>query len=116
MKRRLLDGTRVYLSGPMDFVASRANEAKFGWRNRVGEFLARLGVTVFDPWNKPQVPEHYSHIRIDAKRQGPSMPWTCSVAECCLRRATATAATRRTPRSTRSSTCPKASRHSHATV
>jgi hypothetical protein len=49
MKRRLLDGTRVYLSGPMDFVASRANEAKFGWRKRVGEFLARLGVTVFDP-------------------------------------------------------------------
>ncbi len=54
-KRRLLDGTRVYLSGPMDFVASRANEAKFGWRNRIGEFLARMGVTVFDPWNKPQV-------------------------------------------------------------
>ncbi|HEX9366506.1 MAG TPA: hypothetical protein VF921_07755 [Vicinamibacterales bacterium] len=54
-RRRLLDGTRVYLSGPMDFVASRANEAKFGWRTRVGEFLARMGVTVFDPWNKPQV-------------------------------------------------------------
>lgn len=53
--RRLLAGSRVYLSGPMDFVASRADEAKFGWRNRVGEFLARMGVTVFDPWNKPQV-------------------------------------------------------------
>ena len=25
----------MYLSGPMDFVASRADEAKFGWRNRV---------------------------------------------------------------------------------
>lgn len=54
-KRRLLEGSRVYLSGPMDFVASRADEAKYGWRNRVGQFLARMGVTVFDPWNKPQV-------------------------------------------------------------
>ena len=54
-KRRLLAGTRVYLSGPMDFVASRADEAKYGWRNRVGQFLGAMGVTVFDPWNKPQV-------------------------------------------------------------
>ena len=54
-KRKLLKGTRVYLSGPMDFVASRADEAKYGWRNRVGQFLGAMGVTVFDPWNKPQV-------------------------------------------------------------
>lgn len=54
-KAKLLQGTRVYLSGPMDFVASRANEKKYGWRNRVGEFLRELGVTVFDPWNKPDV-------------------------------------------------------------
>jgi hypothetical protein len=39
----------------MDFVASRATEAKSGWRNRVGEFLKAMGVTVFDPWNKPEV-------------------------------------------------------------
>ena len=51
----LLQGTRVYLSGPMDFVASRANEAKYGWRNRVGQMLRDMGVTVFDPWNKPDV-------------------------------------------------------------
>jgi hypothetical protein len=51
----ILKGSRAYLSGPMDFVASRANEKKFGWRNRVGEFLQKLGVTVFDPWSKPQV-------------------------------------------------------------
>jgi hypothetical protein len=51
---KLLKDSRVYLSGPMDFVASRANEAKFGWRNRVGEFLQELGVTVFDPWKKPE--------------------------------------------------------------
>jgi hypothetical protein len=29
----------------MDFVASRADEQKHGWRNRVGDFLARLRVT-----------------------------------------------------------------------
>jgi hypothetical protein len=52
---QLLKGTRAYLSGPMDFVASRATEAKSGWRNRVGEFLKAMGVTVFDPWNKPEV-------------------------------------------------------------
>ncbi len=51
----LLRGARVYLSGPMDFVASRAEEKEKGWRNRVGEFLRELGVTVFDPWFKPEV-------------------------------------------------------------
>src|SRR5262249_15765350 len=51
----LLSGARVYLSGPMDFVASRAVEKKTGWRNRVGQFLRRSGVTVFDPWEKPDV-------------------------------------------------------------
>ena len=34
-----LQGARVYLSGPMDFVASRATEKKFGWRNRVGDVI-----------------------------------------------------------------------------
>ncbi len=52
---KLLAGSRVYLSGPMDFVASRAYEKKYGWRNRVGEFLAAMGVTVFDPWIKPTI-------------------------------------------------------------
>jgi hypothetical protein len=51
----ILDRARVYLSGPMDFVASREYEQKYGWRTRVGEFLLRKGTTVFDPWNKPQV-------------------------------------------------------------
>jgi len=55
MSKKLLRGTRVYLSGPMDFVASRAAEARYGWRTRVGTFLRRMGVVVFDPWNKPQV-------------------------------------------------------------
>lgn len=51
----LLRDARVYLSGPMDFVASRAVEKETGWRNRVGQFLKSFGVTVFDPWDKPQV-------------------------------------------------------------
>lgn len=51
----LLSSARVYLSGPMDFVASRAAEKANGWRNRVGQFLRHFGVTVFDPWEKPAV-------------------------------------------------------------
>jgi len=54
-KPNLLRNTRVYLSGPMDFVASREAEKKFGWRNRVSEFLQEFGVTVFDPWFKPEI-------------------------------------------------------------
>ncbi len=51
----LLRDARVYLSGPMDFVASREVEKATGWRNRVGQFLRELGVTVFDPWEKPEI-------------------------------------------------------------
>ena len=51
----LLNGSRVYLSGPMDFVASREVEAKTGWRVRIGQLLRDFGVVVFDPWNKPEV-------------------------------------------------------------
>ncbi len=54
-KHNLLDGARVYLSGPMDFVASRANEKKYGWRVRVSQFLRKCGATVFDPWYKPLI-------------------------------------------------------------
>lgn len=50
-----LRGARVYLSGPMDFVASRADEKRFGWRNRVGEFIRSFEGIVFDPWFKPAV-------------------------------------------------------------
>ncbi len=62
-----LRGARVYLSGPMDFVASRADEKKFGWRNRVGDFLRALEATVFDPWSKPLVRglEEYGHEDIN---------------------------------------------------
>lgn len=51
----------------MDFVASRAAEKKFGWRNRVGEFLEAMGVTVFDPWFKPDVRGLYEYGREDVK-------------------------------------------------
>ena len=63
----LLQGARVYLSGPMDFVASRAAEKKSGWRNRIGEFLEAVGVTVFDPWFKPDVRGLHEYGREDVK-------------------------------------------------
>jgi hypothetical protein len=54
-KKGLLNGARVYLSGPMDFVASRTVEKAAGWRNRIGAVLRGLGFTVFDPWQKPEL-------------------------------------------------------------
>jgi len=71
-----LRGARVYLSGPMDFVASRAAEKKFGWRNRVGDFLRRLGVTVLDPWNKPEVRGLHEYGREDEKTTAVRDLWT----------------------------------------
>ncbi len=54
-KKNILSGATVYLSGPMDFVASRQEEKELGWRNRVSQFLRRYNVTVYDPWYKPPV-------------------------------------------------------------
>ncbi len=54
-KPKLLSDSRVYLSGPMDFVASREEERAHGWRARVGQVLCAMGVVVFDPWFKPDV-------------------------------------------------------------
>ncbi len=54
-EQNFLRGARVYLSGPMDFVGSREDEKKLGWRNRVGDFLRAQGAIVFDPWFKPGV-------------------------------------------------------------
>jgi len=62
-----LRGARVYLSGPMDFVASRAAEKQSGWRNRVSQFLQGMGVTVFDPWFKPDVRGLHEYGREDLK-------------------------------------------------
>lgn len=51
----LLRSARVYLSGPMDFVADREEERRTGWRTRISIALQKLGVTVFDPWIKPGI-------------------------------------------------------------
>ncbi len=51
----ILDSATVYLSGPMDFVANRAEEKAKGWRTRISQFLQSYGTTVYDPWNKPEV-------------------------------------------------------------
>jgi len=71
-----LQGTRVYLSGPMDFVASRAEEKQSGWRNRVGRFLNAYGVTVFDPWSKPRVRGLHEYGREGVETQNLREQWT----------------------------------------
>ena len=75
-KPNLLRNTRVYLSGPMDFVASREVEKKFGWRNRVSEFLQELGVTVFDPWFKPEIQGVKEYGREDETTAKVRAQWT----------------------------------------
>lgn len=44
-----LKNQRVYLAGAMDRVADRGA----GWRSMITPFLRNLGVTVFNPLNKP---------------------------------------------------------------
>jgi len=75
-KPNLLRDARVYLSGPMDFVADRETERKFGWRTRVGEFLRALGVTVFDPWVKPEIRGVQGYGREDEKDSVARAGWT----------------------------------------
>jgi hypothetical protein len=60
----------------MDFVASRADEKKHGWRNRVSEFLQRLGVTVFDPWFKPEICGVKEYGREDEATARTRKQWT----------------------------------------
>jgi hypothetical protein len=77
----LLRDARVYLSGPMDFVASREAEKKFGWRNRVSEFLQELGVTVFDPWFKPEIQGVKEYGREDETTARVRAQWGFEVSE-----------------------------------
>jgi hypothetical protein len=42
-KPNLLRDARVYLSGPMDFVADRETERKFGWRKVGSSAFRRSG-------------------------------------------------------------------------
>jgi hypothetical protein len=60
----------------MDFILSRAEEKKNGWRNRVGQFLAAYRVTVFDPWSKPQVRGLYEYGREGIDSQHIRERWT----------------------------------------
>ncbi len=57
----LLKGTRVYLSGPMDFVGSRVVEKYLGWRALLTPILRALDITVLDPWNKPAIRGHVEY-------------------------------------------------------
>lgn len=72
----LLADARVYLSGPMDFVASRTDEKRYGWRHRVGEFLRAQGATVFDPWFKPEVRGLHEYGREDDASAEAREQWT----------------------------------------
>lgn len=71
-----LNHARVYLSGPMDFVASRAVEKRSGWRVRVGEFLRSFGAAVFDPWSKPKVRGLHEYGREDVTTIKLRQKWT----------------------------------------
>lgn len=72
----LLRDARVYLSGPMDFVADREAEKRDGWRNRVGQFLKALGVVVFDPWVKPEIRGVQGYGREDEKQSFARAGWS----------------------------------------
>ncbi|MCY3410102.1 MAG: hypothetical protein INQ03_00565 [Candidatus Heimdallarchaeota archaeon] len=54
-KPTLLSGSRVYLSGPMDFIGSRVIEKYLGWRSILTPILQALNIFVMDPWNKPPI-------------------------------------------------------------
>ena len=75
-KNGFLQNARVYLSGPMDFVASRAEEKRSGWRVRVGEFLRSFGAIVFDPWSKPKVRGLHEYGREDVATEKLREKWT----------------------------------------
>jgi hypothetical protein len=60
----------------MDFVASREEEMKNGWRTRVGSFLVKMGCTVFDPWQKPQVRGLHEYGREGADTATVRSSWT----------------------------------------
>jgi hypothetical protein len=75
-KYGFLKNSRVYLSGPMDFVASRKEEKESGWRVRIGQFLRSYGATVFDPWQKPSVRGLHEYGREDVATVKLREEWT----------------------------------------
>ncbi|MHA1819855.1 MAG: hypothetical protein ACTSVC_05240, partial [Promethearchaeota archaeon] len=75
----ILEGTRVYLSGPMDFVGSRVIEKFLGWRSILTPILKALKITVLDPWNKPNIKGHKNYGRegiLPSKSQYEKDFWT----------------------------------------
>ncbi len=54
----ILEKTRCYLSGPMDFVGSRVIEKYLGWRAILTPILRCFSIRVLDPWNKPMIRGH----------------------------------------------------------
>jgi len=75
-KNMFLQNARVYLSGPMDFVASRDEEKKNGWRVRVKQFMQSYGATVFDPWEKPKVRGFHEYGKEDIVSIKTREKWT----------------------------------------
>ena len=71
-----LKGARVYLAGPMDFVSSRVAERMTGWRTRVRQYLESLGVTVFDPWEKPAIRGLFEYGKEDIRTIRERDRWT----------------------------------------
>lgn len=71
-----MKGARVYLAGPMDFVSSREAERKTGWRTRVRQYLESLGVTVFDPWDKPAIRGLFEYGKEDIRTIRERDRWT----------------------------------------
>lgn len=59
--QNILNRTRVYLSGPMDFVGSRVVEKYLGWRALLTPILRALDISVLDPWNKPAIRGHIEY-------------------------------------------------------
>jgi hypothetical protein len=61
----------------MDFLAlPREEEARHGWRARVGQFLRKYHVHVLDPWHKPEIRALHDYGKEDANSTENRDRWT----------------------------------------
>jgi hypothetical protein len=61
----------------MDFLAlPREEERVNGWRARIGQFLDKMGVIVFDPWHKPEIRALEAYGKEDDKSTEIRNKWT----------------------------------------
>jgi hypothetical protein len=78
MGHHFVGGARIYLSGPMDFGASSADENKLDWRNRVGDYqrpgVAR-GLDLIGIREKYQPPQNPLLPFLERLAQKPPQPW-----------------------------------------